>query len=99
MPHNGPLGGPRPMIRCNQDVIFELGTAMRSEDQNALQSNLSNNIDENITVEQGLSFDTGATEVRIETTSSTVDNDVFEEYRRELIDQGVQISGWRIGEI
>ena len=87
------------MIRCNQDVIFELGTVMRSEDKNALQSNLSDSIDARVSVDQGLSFDTGATEVRIETTSSTVDNDVFEEYRRALMDEGVQIAGWRIGEV
>lgn len=100
MPHQGPLGVPRPGVVCRQHIIFELDESLRESEKDTLENNLESSIDFPVSVEEGISFSEGATtDVRINTQQSTIENEEFNDVRDELITLGHSPSGWRIGDV
>lgn len=101
MSHTGPLGLPRPGVRCNQSIAFEVARTYTGEEKDNIESNLSSQIDHPVHLEQGLDIGsgTGSTDVVVDVGGSFIEDEELSDIRDALFNEGLQVSGWRIGNI
>lgn len=101
MTHRGPLGVPRPGVRCEPHLAVEIGETLTEQEKDQLQTNLENRVNYSVSVQEGVSFDEGdaTSDVVFAIGGASVSNEEFDEVRNALIEEGRSIAGWRIGNV